>query len=157
MFWGWIIVNTWSLSTPQNWFSVPFSKVMQLTVEDDVLTSEDQREVETGGVDQSEAATRSNFHPYYSVTLTWLCLWFCICVSIFVFVLVYVCLRCVQLFKDHRPMRGCYALDLHSTHPASTNPVTLLWLWIKREKCWQRNRTSASVYWSVHLQQSLRI
>ena len=43
---------------------------MQLAVEDDVLTPEDQQEVETGGVDQSEAATRSNFHPYYSVTLT---------------------------------------------------------------------------------------
>ena len=68
MFWGWIIVNTWSLSTRQNWFSVPFSKVMQLAAEDDVLTTE------TGGVDQSEAATRSNFHPCFSVTIHWLCL-----------------------------------------------------------------------------------
>ena len=42
---------------------------MQLAAEDDVLTTEDQREVETGGVDQSEAATRSNFHPCFSVTI----------------------------------------------------------------------------------------
>ena len=70
---------------------------MQLALEDDVLTTEDQREVETGGVDQSEAATRSNFHPYYLVTLPYRCLWFCICVSVFVFVLVYVCLRCVPV------------------------------------------------------------
>ena len=154
MFWGWFIANTWSLSTPQNWFSVPISKVMQLTVEDDVLTPEDQREVETGGIDQSEAATRSNFHPYYSVTLPWLCLWFCICVSVFISVLVYVCLRCVLVAPTNERLLRTWP---PFNHPASTNPVTLLWFWIKREKYWQRNRTSASVYWSVHLQQLLRI
>lgn len=98
---------------------------------------------------RDQTSTHTTWSPYPDVVFGF------VSASVYLYLSLYMCVWGV--FQDHRPMRGCYALDLHSTHPASTNPVTLLWLWIKREKNWQRNRTSASVYWSVHLQQSLRI
>ena len=86
-------------------------------------------------------------HPTLTLSLVF------VYVSVFVFVLVYVCLRCVPVARTNERLLRTWP---PFNQPASMNPFTLLWLWIKREKCWQRNRTSASVYLSVHLQ-SLRI